>query len=336
MKLTLASMGAYALGPGLAPAAQAADAPFVWAGVGGRWAEMVVEAFIKGTTFEGKVSQSAQVETIATSKILAACGNAPFAVSNNGPAEAALMAQGKCLLPYDKSNIALLDDLVPAARSDDYFGAFCILGFGLLWNTKEAKEPASFEDMWKPEYKGRIAIPAYGWYGQYWLHAMNKVLGGNENDVSPAIKMISKLVREHDAVLMENNDHAVRLIQSGQVIMAPYWNGSTARLKADGTPVEFKYVPGTLAFGSGFVIPASSSNPDQAQAFIANTLDPVRQQQFSIISRYPPASTKAVLPPEHQSVALPPEAAKNFAQLDWGLVNGTRDKNLELWNRQVL
>ncbi len=325
--------------PGFVNGADAAE-NFVWAGVGGRWAEMVVEAFMKGSKFAGgadvAVSQSAQVETIATSKILSSCGNPPFAVSNNGPAEAALMADGGCIQPYTGANLQSLADIVPAARIGDYFGSFCILGFGLLWNSKEAAKPASFQDLWKPEYKGRIAIPSYCWYGVYWLHAMNKILGGSEDDVTPAIKAISQLVRERGAVLLENNDHAVKLIKSGDVIMAPYWNGSTARLKAGGLPVEFEYVPGTLAFGSGFVIPKGGTTGGLAQEFVARTLDPANQVKFSILSQYPPAHAKAVLPEEHKSIALPAGADKNFAQLDWAKINKGRDANLERWNQQVL
>lgn len=315
---------------------RAAAADFVWAGVGGRWAEMVVESFIKGSAFYGTVSHSAQVETIATSKILSTCGNPPFAVSNNGPAEAALMADGGCIQPYDARNQALMQDIVPAAKNGDYFGSFCILGFGLVWNTREASKPASFQDMWKKDYKGRIAIPSYGWYGVYWLHALNKVLGGKDDDVTPAIRAVAQLVRENGAVLLENNDHAVRLIQSGDVVMAPYWNGSTARLKANGLPVEFEYVPGTLAFGSGFVIPKGGADAARAQDFVARTLDPANQVKFSILSRYPPASAKAVLPEEHRSVALPEGASRNLAELDWAKINKGRDRNLELWNQQVL
>ena len=36
---------------------------------------------------------------------------------------------------------------------------------GLVYNTKEASKPASYQDLLNPKYKGRVGIPTYGWVG---------------------------------------------------------------------------------------------------------------------------------------------------------------------------
>jgi putative spermidine/putrescine transport system substrate-binding protein len=320
----------------LAPAS-AAEEKFVWAATGGAWSEQLTSSFVKGTKFAaGTTTQSAQLESIAASKILSANGAPEYSASNHGNAEVALLQAGSALQPYDLSVVTNFADIRDSAKIGTDYAAFCLLIFGLAWNTKNATKPASYMDMWKPEYKGRIGVPAYGYYGMYWLHALNKVMGGTEDDVTPALKLVSKLVREQQAVMIENSDHTARLFEQGEVVLAPWWSGRIIRLKEAGQPIGFEYVPGTLAVGSGFVVPKGAPQPRLANEFVNSTLDPQRQAAFAALTRYPPTNKKTVLDEKYKDVALPESAEANFVKLDWAKISATRAKNLELWNKEVL
>lgn len=67
-----------------------------------------------------------------------------------------------------------------------------------------------------------------------------------------------------------------------------------------------------------------------------STLDPERQLAFTNWSKYPPASKKIKLPPDLESIAIPPGSLEKTAKLDWKKINEHRSPYLERWNKEVL
>lgn len=338
----LKGTAALAASAGLAPlvggSALAQARPFTWASTGGTWGETLGRVFVEPfATARGlETVHSAQLESVAMSKILASCGEPPFEVTNGPQADMDLLNDATCLLPYDPSIVTSLGDIYPTAVQGDFYAAINILLFGMTWNTTEATKPTSFMDLLQEKYRGRIGIPAFGWYGMPWLHALNRELGGTESDVSPGIAAVAEMVQKGDAIIIENADHGTRVMESGEVVIMPYWNGRTARLQDAGVPAAFELVPGTVAVGTGFSITKGTAHAEAAQHFVQMTLEPERQVEFSMWSKYPPANSKAVLPPELEGIKIEPSALETAAQLDWKVVNDTRSANLERWNKEVL
>lgn len=323
-----------------------AEEKFTVASTGGSWGEGVRESFVAGPGFEAQqgveVSYSHQLESVATSKIIAQCGNPPFSVSGHGEAEAILMADAECLSGYDLSIVTNYKNLYPTAKlpprggMDAYWGSFIMLVFSLTYNTKHASEPASFEDMLRSEYKDRIGIPAYGWYGMYWLHAFNKSLGGDENNISPGIEAAAKLVKEHGAIIIENVDQGMKAFTREEIVIAPFWNGRTFALQEQGVPVKMAYVPGTIQIGNGSVILKGSKFSEAAQHYVNNTLKGENQVGMTKRFRYPPSDSTYKLPAEMAHYALPSTAVDQVVSLDWATINAKRAEYLERWNKEVL
>jgi ABC-type Fe3+ transport system substrate-binding protein len=94
---------------------------------------------------------------------------------------------------------------------------------GLVYNTKEASKPASYQDLLNPKYKGRVGIPTYGWVGNSWLQVLNKTLGGNEDNVDPGIKFLAELVRKNEAVIIENTDAALKAFTREEIVIILEW-----------------------------------------------------------------------------------------------------------------
>ncbi|WP_291296889.1 extracellular solute-binding protein [Elioraea sp.] len=337
--LLAASGGAAALTAGGIGNAQAqAGRPFTWAATGGTWGatldRVFVEPFARANRLQ--VLHAAQLESIATSKLLASCGSAPFDVTNGPQSDADLLNDARCLDALDPGVVRSLGDVYPQALEGNFYAAFNILLFGMAWNTREAAQPTSFRDLALARYRGRVAIPAYGWYGMPWLHAFNKELGGDEDNITPGIQAVADIVRRNRAVIVENADHGSRLMESGEVVIMPYWNGRTARLQAARVPAAFELVPNTVSVGSGFSIPRGSPYARQAQELVQLTLDPARQLEFTRWSLYPPSNRSVILPPELEGIRIPPGALERTARLDWKKVNDHRSRYLERWNREVL
>ena len=313
---------------------------FNWASTGGSWGEQIQKAFIDTPNFAEKtnlkLAHTAQLETVSASKIVTNCGSAPYDASNHGPAEVVMMRDAGCLTEYDLDLVPNFKDIPAETNIGNYYGIFALMLMGMVWNTKEAKKPASFEDLWRPEYKGRVGIPAFGWYGMYWLHALNKVLGGNEDNIEPAMTAVADLAKKNNVIIVENAAHGMKLFESGEVVIAPYWNGRATRLQDQGVPVGFEAVEGTLAAGQGFVITKGTEHKKEACELVNNTFDPELQLMFARYSKYPPSNKKAVLPPDLERIKVPQSAVEKVAVLDYTKISETRAPNLEQWNKRVL
>lgn len=343
-RMALKALGGTALAAGTLPGAGAsaqgaAGRPFTWAATGGTWGETLKSVFVD-PFFAGqsgaKPVHSAQLESVAAAKVLASCGSAPYDVSNGPQADYSMLKGASCVEAYDPSVLTALPDIYDEAKEGDYYAAFNILLFGMTWNTKDATKPASFDDLGLAKYKGKVGIPAYGWYGMTWLHAWNKQLGGTEDNITPGMNAVAELVRKNKAVIVENADHGTRLMDSGEIAIMPYWNGRTVRLQEAKIPAAFEIVPGTVLVGSGYSIMKGTPYLKEAQAFVQSTLDPERQLAFTKWSKYPPANRKITLPSELEVVAIPPGALEKTAKLDWKKVNDYRSPYLERWNKEVL
>jgi putative spermidine/putrescine transport system substrate-binding protein len=131
-------------------------------------------------------------------------------------AEANFLALGGCLQDYDLDICTNYKDIIDSAKEPprgplkNWFSPFVLIVMGLVYNTKEASKPASYQDLLNPKYKGRVGIPAYGWVGNSWLQVLNKTLGGDEDNVDPGIKFLAELVKKNDAVVIENTDAALK------------------------------------------------------------------------------------------------------------------------------
>lgn len=334
-----ASAGAFLMENGLILPANA-QGTFTWAATGGTWGDTINKAFVQEAGFADQtalsVVHSAQLESVAAAKILAECGRAPFDVSSGAQADYILLNDGGCLERYDPEIVTNLPDIHDEARVEDYYAAFNILLFGLTWNSKETSKPQSYKDLWKSEYRGRVGVPGYGWYGMTWLHSVNKLFGGDEDNIEPGITAVAELVQDNRAIIVENADHGTKLMELGEVVIMPYWDGRTVRLQEAGVPAQFEFVDGTIVLGNGFSIMKGTQHPEEAQLFVNNTLDPELQVEFSKWSKYPPGNRKAQLPDELSHIAIPEGAMDKAAQIDWRKVNEHRSTYLERWNREVL
>lgn len=323
-----------------------AEDQFTIASTGGSWQEGLRAAFVEAPQLEARFKQpiafSGQIESVAVSKILAQPGNPPYSVSSHGDPEAILLADKNCLQSFDASVLPNYNNLFTAARLPPraglqaWYGSIVMLVWGLTYNTKYAAKPTSFQDMWNPKYRGRVGLPAYGWYGMMFLHEINRMLGGTESDTSKGMAAIADLVKKNDAVILENADQTVTAFQREDIVIGPFFNGRTLGLQEKGVPVDIAYVPYSTTLGAGFVILKATKFPDMANALVNATFTPEYQLIMSKRLRYPPANAKAVLPPDMAAMAISEKELENTIRLDWVTVNQTRGDNLERWNKQVL
>jgi putative spermidine/putrescine transport system substrate-binding protein len=324
-----------------------AEDKFTIASAGGSWQEGIRDAFALAPKLEEKfktpIAYSGQIESVAASKMLTQPDNPPFSVTTHGDPEAILLADGGVIQGYDLSLVPNYKDLFPSATlapragMEAWYGSLVLLIWSLTYNTKHVStEPTSFQDMWSDKYRGRVGIPAYGWYGMMFLHEINRMLGGKEDDPSRGLAAIADLVQKNKAVILNNADDAMKAFQREEVVIAPFFNGRTFALQASGVPVKFAYVPCSTTLGTGFVIAKATRFREMANAFVNATFSPEYQLIMTERFRYPPSNRKAILPEKMQGYVATEKNLENTIKLDWTEMNKGRAVNLDRWNKEVL
>jgi putative spermidine/putrescine transport system substrate-binding protein len=240
-----------------------AEESFTVASTGASWGEGLKSAFIDGTKFEEvnkiKVTQEFGIDSVITAKAMASCGNPPFSTVSVLQAEGSFLGLGGCLQDYDLNICTNYQDILDNAKEPprgalkSWFAPYVLVIMGMVWNTKEAQKPTSYQDLLNPKYKGRVGIPAYGWVGNSWLQVLNKTLGGNEDNVDPGIAFLAELMKKNQPVIIENADAGLKAFAREEIVIMPYWNGRTHVLQSQGVPVEIEYVPGTMLVPPAFM-----------------------------------------------------------------------------------
>jgi putative spermidine/putrescine transport system substrate-binding protein len=330
---------------GLARPARAEE-NFTLASTGATWGDGLRASFVDAPKFEEKngikVSWEHAIDSVFTAKAMASCGSPPFSTLAVLQAEANFLALGGCLQGYDLGLVTNYQDIIDSAKEPprgtvkDWFAPFVLIVMGLVWNTKEAKKPASYQDLLNPKYKGRVGIPAYGWVGNSWLQVLNKTLGGNEDNIDPAIAFLAELVRKNDAIIIENTDAALKAFSREEIVVMPFWNGRTFVLQNQGVPVDIEYIPGTMLVGNGFPILKGGKFAELTNRFCNITLDGQYQMMMTQRFFYPPSNGKAKLPAELERYAFPADREKNVVAIDYEKMNAHKSQYLDRWNKEVL
>jgi putative spermidine/putrescine transport system substrate-binding protein len=134
---------------------------------------------------------------------------------------------------------------------------------GIAYNPKKIKTPpTSWEDMWKPEYKGRVGITGLASsLGTAFMVEIAKLHGGSETNIEPAFDAVKKLLPNVGAIAASPGALAA-LFQQGEIDIAfNYWN-NVALLAAKGVDIAFaKPKSGAVVVRSSAQIVKNNQNP---------------------------------------------------------------------------
>ncbi len=218
--------------------------------------------------------------------------------------------------------------------------------YGLAVNTKRIKRPIdSWNDLWDPEFAGKVAFPDWGWVGEELFHAINTVFGGTEENVDPGIARFKELYQKNKAKVGKNVDEMMQLFVAEELWIAPLFSARVAQARAKGAPVEFvipKEGGMSWIYQTGLIANRSKERTELSERLVDFTLDPERQIEFSKLTGYPPTNKKAIanIPADRKDLMLTETELQNLAKLqsklDYMAMFGYRDQHRERWHKDVL
>ena len=308
----------------------------------GAWEEahrgILVPAYRKATDNAGaNLVASLAVDTV--SKLVAAKANPPYdvVILDEGPFIAAIQHDIFEKLPTDK--VTHLKDLPKKFVDPRSLGAYCSAQIiGIAYNTEKIKTPPkSWNDLLKPEYKGRVGLASMGsTLIAAWMVEIARINGGSEENMEPAFQYLQKLLPNVGAVSASPGALAT-LFQQGQVDLAPHYSNNVGDLQAKGVPIAHqKPDTGWQFIRSTFHIVKGTKNVDLAAAYVNASLSPeVQAKMGDKPYLLVPTNTKVPFSPGLQQYAKDASELEKFHGVDWAKLNPKRAEYIDRFNREV-
>jgi putative spermidine/putrescine transport system substrate-binding protein len=308
----------------------------------GAWEEahrsVLVPAFRKATN-NANVNLVASLALDTVSKVSAAKNNPPFdtIILDEGPYLAALGQDIFEKIPVDK--VPNLKD-IPAHFIDPRgLGVFCSGQIiGIAYNTEKIKTPPkSWNDLLKPEYKGRVGLTGMGpTLGSVWMVEMARLNGGSETNLDPAFAWLKKLMPNIGAIA-PNPGALATLFQQGQIDISVHYNNNVGDMQAKGVPIALAQPDtGWILIRSSMHIVKNSKNVDLAAAYINAAISPDVQAKLGDAPYIlVPTNSKVALSKPLQHYAKDAAALAKMNTVDWAKLNPRRPEYIDRFNREV-
>src|SRR5262245_22208878 len=223
----------------------------------------------------GSVTFSPLLNVDQIGKIQASRNAPPFDVVlfDEGPLIPAVEAGILEKFPGDRSkNFA---DIPEAFRHPDgYAPVITVQLIGIAYNPKKiAAPPTSWEDLWKPEYKGRVGITGMGSsLGTAFMVEIAKMNGGSDTNIEPAFDAIKRLLPNIGAIAPSPGALAAPFQQADSAFK--YWN-NVAWLAAKGVDIAFaKPKSGAVVVRTSAQSVQNNHDPKLALEYIDTVMSP--------------------------------------------------------------
>ncbi|CAO3380876.1 ABC transporter substrate-binding protein [Azospirillum argentinense] len=333
------TLGAMSLFPGMS---WAQARKLVFATFTGSWEEAhrdVIVPHFRKATGNADIALDPMLSVDMIAKVSAAKANPPIDVMLMDPGPRLSVIGQDLAAPFPVADSKNYQDLLPVAQLPEGPGIF-FQAVGITYNPEKVKTPPiSWDDLWKPEYKGRVGITNMNsTLGTAFMVELAKTRGGSESDIEPAFAALKELQPNLGAVA-PNPGALATLFQQGQIDISPGNFNAIQILRARGVPVEFaKPKTGTIAFLTTAHITKNSPNAKLAAALIESAMAPevqtkLMQAPFFVI----PTNSKVQMDGDiARMIAKDQEELKaSFVFHDWSVINQNRAGWIERFNKEI-
>jgi len=324
-------------------AALAQDKTLVINSFGGAYEEAHRKCVI--TPFEQATGASVQITTAYSADAFAqlrAQKEAPQydVIHFSGGQEIVGAAEG-LLAPIDAGKLENIGNLYDFAKANIAKGegpAYSIAAIGLLYNSENAPEaPSSWKDVTDPAFSEHLVLTDISnGYGMLGFLMLNRVLGGDLNNIQPGLDAVAKLL-DAGALVVSKSPEIQQEFAQNDAWLAPYASDYAYTLRKAGLPVKF--VQGSEGTPASFItvnLVANRPNQDLALQFVDMTITKEAQECFANALRYSPTNAKAELDAEVAAdMAYGEEGVKGLIRFDPPTIEANRAAWVEQWNKTI-
>ena len=294
------------------------------------------EPFQKATGATVKYVLGSSVQTGA--KLRAAGGRSELDVTYMDSEIAKQMKAENLLQPMDPAKIAHWNDLYDASKDKDaQWVSLMFAGTIITYNTKLVKTPpTSWGDLWKPEYKGKLAIPDIsGTAGRQFLIAAARLNGGSLENIEPGFEAIKKL-KPNIQMMYTQPDQIIPLFERGDIAVAVWYTDRVGAAASKGVPVAAAYPrEGGIGIVPTVSIPKGTTRKDLAEKYIGVLLSPEGQLCYAQTQFAGPSNKKVKLPPDLAKLLPYGENVERMYFPDTDVVARKLPEWAERWGREI-
>ena len=190
----------------------------------------------------------------------------------------------KLLETIDRSQLSNAKEISPRAfDKDNQYVVFMTGATVLVYDTRQVKTPpTSWNDLYKPEFAGKLAIgDISGTSGAQLLMALNKLKGGTLDNMDAGFAAIKPLAKE-SVTLYTQADQIVSLFERGEITMAVWYPDRAGSAIDKGLPLAVAYPKeGAVGIFPALVIPKGAKSPALALKYIDEVLSRQGQTCFA-------------------------------------------------------
>jgi putative spermidine/putrescine transport system substrate-binding protein len=239
------------------------------------------------------------------------------------------------LSPLQKNDFSSWDKLYPQAflnnKDGQTFGLTNVFGaWGIAYNPEKTDKPTSWNDLWNPNVKGKVAMMSQWIPDILMTQKMTNSTLENMNPVWDAYKQITPSIAQY----YNSFSAPEALFKSNEVIMASWFDGRANALKKAGTPIDF-VIPkeGGILIRSGMAVLKSSSKQELTKKLIDFAMTPEAQLGFVKELYYGPTNTTVKLDDMElaKTVVYGKDKIDALTTPDWNSIFPKREEWLLKW-----
>jgi putative spermidine/putrescine transport system substrate-binding protein len=267
-----------------------------------------------------------------TAKIYAERGNPTMDVAYLNMYEAAQGVADGVLEPPSNA-VPAYGDLYPQAQQGGYGMSFG--GIGIAYNPDFFETPPDWEDLWNPEFNGKIGVATFpGADGEALLAVAGYLAGANEEDADAMFTKMAEL--KPLGMVYTNLDEVFMLMDKGDIVAAPMISGYAWTYIDRGMNITFSWPknPGTIQLMDTLTIVKDTKNQDMAYAWAQLSLSPRVQKEFASIY-FGPTNSKVTLEGLEAERCIWGDKVASLLRLST-YITDNRDTLTNRWNREIL
>jgi putative spermidine/putrescine transport system substrate-binding protein len=206
---------------------------------------------------------------------------------------------------------------------------------GLVYNSEEiATPPTSWEDLWNPDYAGRVILPsAVHSSGVPFMALVNELAGGTLDDLTPGTEKMSSL---EAALFFDSSGVANSGFQTGEGVIGAHAATQAFTMSDSGLPMAY-VIPkeGAMASDIRIHIVKGTDDLEASHQLVDFAIQPAQAGCLAAALKVGPA-TQGVELTADVAARMPWGANGTIDDLsvsDWSAINANRDALTDAWNR---
>jgi putative spermidine/putrescine transport system substrate-binding protein len=226
-----------------------------------------------------------------------------------------------------------------ALAQDGCYGCY-LHAISTAYDPAKTQPPASWLDLWKPEYKKRLLIPnTKTIVNQAFVTATIRAMGGNEDNVKDIAEARKKLLdlRPNVAVYHTGTSQALTVLKSGDAWVGVAVAGYVYQAKDAGQSVDVSYPKeGALAAIDAMTIAKKSKNKALAHAYVNLALSPAMQSKIADELYWGPTNKKAEVSEKVRAKVVHGEATVDTLVMPkWDVIMPVRAEWIDWWDKNM-